>query len=131
MIAVQSIKLATDGIKGNLNFMNVLSTYGGMPSGHAAFVTSLSTMVGYTEGIGSVSFAIAAVFSLLIITDAMYFRRQVDRQGRAIRHLATVLPASEQQLPEFSTSLEHTFPQICVGILIGFTIASILHFLIQ
>ncbi|MCH7492966.1 divergent PAP2 family protein [Patescibacteria group bacterium] len=79
MIAVQTIKLATDGIKGNLNFKNILTTYGGMPSSHSAFVAALTTMVAYKEGIDTVAFSISVVFSLLVITDAMQLRKHIDQ----------------------------------------------------
>ena len=127
MIVVQAIKLATDGIKGNFNLTSILTTYGGMPSGHSAFVTSLCAMVAYREGIESVAFSVSVIFSLLVITDAMQFRKHVDQQGKAITALTKLLPQSDQSsIPTFASGLEHTFPQVVVGVLIGIAIPSLI-----
>ena len=128
LFVVQSIKLATDGIKGNYNLKNILTSYGGMPSAHAAVVTSLCTMVAYLEGLDSVSFAIAIVFSLIVITDTMVLRKFIDQNSRVVKKLVEKLSASEQQeYPSIITKLQHTFPQVLVGALIGFGIAFIIN----
>lgn len=128
MIAVQTIKLATDGIKGNLNFKNILTTYGGMPSSHSAFVAALTTMVAYKEGVDTVAFSISVVFSLLVITDAMQLRKHIDQQGQAISKIISRLTTDEQKsLPQFKAKIEHTLPQILVGALLGFIIASLVN----
>ena len=130
LFVVQSIKLATDGIKGNFNLKNVLSTYGGMPSTHTAVVTSLCTMVAYKEGGNSTALAIAIIFSLIVITDTMVLRRFIDKNSQVVKRLVDKLPESERkQFPSISTKLQHTFPQVLVGGLIGFAIAALIQFL--
>ncbi|MBU0597891.1 divergent PAP2 family protein [Patescibacteria group bacterium] len=130
LIIVQSIKLATDGIKGNFNLKSIFSTYGGMPSTHSAFVTSISTMVAYKEGIESSAFGIALIFAIIVITDALVFRKYIDQNNHAINKLIARLPSDEQkQFPLISTALRHTLPQALVGILIGFTISTVINFI--
>jgi len=126
LFVVQSIKLANDKIKGNFNLKHLLTTYGGMPSSHAAIVTSLCTIIAYKEGADSVAFGIALIFSLLVIVDAMMFRGYVDRNTLALKKLIEKLSPEEQKgfLP-IATKLKHSFPQILVGTLIGFAIASL------
>ncbi|MFA6098655.1 MAG: divergent PAP2 family protein [Patescibacteria group bacterium] len=127
LFAVQSLKLATDGIKGNFSAKDFFITYGGMPSTHSAIVSSFTSIIAYKEGLFSPAFSIAMVFSLIVIVDAMSFRRHIDQQGRAIKKLIGGLPQDEQKkFPYFSTRVEHTLPQVAVGILLGFTIASII-----
>lgn len=129
LFVVQAIKLATDGIKGNFSLKNIFITYGGMPSSHTAIVCSLSAIVAYQEGLNSVSFGIALIFSLIVITDAMRLRRYIDAQGKAINKLIGRLPENEQK--DFSllaTKIEHTLPQVLVGASIGVLIASLVHF---
>jgi uncharacterized protein len=130
MIIVQSIKLATDGIKGNFTIRDLLTAYGGMPSSHTAVVVSLSTMVAYRAGIESAAFAIAVVFSVIVISDAMTLRRVIDGNSKSIHKLITNLPQSQQQgYPVLPRNIEHTFPQVLVGGLIGFIIAFIINLL--
>ncbi len=130
-IVVQSIKLATDGIKGNYNIRSILSTYGGMPSSHAAFVISLTTLVGYREGTDSTAFGIALIFSLIVIVDAIFLRKYINLQGLALQRLIQVLPPDQQKsFPAITTGLQHTFSQVVVGSIIGFLIATAVHWLV-
>lgn len=130
LFVVQAVKLATDGIKGNFNLKNIFITYGGMPSSHTAVVVSLCTIVGYKVGIDSISFGIALIFALIVITDAIRLRRYIDTQGKNINKLINELP--EPRKREFSpvpTNIEHTLPQVAVGALIGLAIASLIQLL--
>lgn len=130
LFIVQSIKLTTDGIKGNFNLKSILTAYGGMPSSHAAVVTSLSTMIAYHEGFWSVAFAIAAIFSAIVITDAIVLRGFIQSHGEVLDHLVKKLPESEQKSLVFiPAKLRHTLPQVLVGIVIGFAIATIIKLL--
>ncbi|MFH0804619.1 MAG: divergent PAP2 family protein [Patescibacteria group bacterium] len=131
LVIVQSIKLAADGIKGNFTLRGLFFTYGGMPSSHTAFVTSMTTMVGWSEGVTSSDFAVAVVLSLIVIVDAVILRRYIDGHGQAVTKLVARLPADEQRgYPAIATKIEHTMPQVLVGALIGFAISTIIFFLL-
>lgn len=54
---------------------------GGMPSSHTAAVAALTTSVGIIDGVGSTSFAIAFVFSIIIMFDATGVRRQTGEHA--------------------------------------------------
>ena len=130
LIVVQAIKLATDGIKGNFDVRHLVNTYGGMPSSHTAFVVSLTSMIGFKEGVSCAAFAVAATFSLLFISDAAIFRRHVGIYGQTLKKLIDKLPDLEKkEFPEIQTKLGHTLLQIIVGGLIGFTIAFLINLL--
>ena len=128
LVVVQSIKLATDGIKGNFNLKGIFSVYGGMPSSHTAVVASLCTMIAYKEGLDSTAFSMALIFSMIIIADATMFRGYVDRNSLALKKLVEKLPdADKEGLKPVFTKLKHTLPQVLVGAAIGYGIASIIH----
>ncbi|MFZ6035874.1 MAG: divergent PAP2 family protein [Patescibacteria group bacterium] len=128
MIVVQAIKLATDGIKGNFTIKSLLTTYGGMPSGHSAYVTALTASVGFNYGLETPVFAVAAVFSLLVITDAMYLRRRIDLVAKAANHIMATLPADQRnRFTKLESKIEHTPAQVVVGALCGFIIAYLVH----
>ena len=103
---------------------------GGMPSSHAAFVTSLTTMIGIEHGINSDLFAIVTVFSLIIIYDAGGVRRAVGEQANVINRLIQDLDLSrlEEEREYIKSELKelvgHTpfeiFAGIILGIIIGF-----------
>ncbi len=128
LIIVQTIKLTTDGIKGNYNLKSIMSVYGGMPSSHTATVTSLTTLVGYYAGVESVSFGIAIIFSAIVIIDAMMFRGYVDHNSLALKKLVDKLSdADKENMHPIVTKLKHTPLQVFVGALIGFTIGTLSH----
>ncbi|MFH1207576.1 MAG: divergent PAP2 family protein [Patescibacteria group bacterium] len=130
LFIVQSIKLLTDGIKGNYNIRDLFFTYGGMPSSHTAFVTSMSAMVAYTEGFSSSDFGIAMVLSLIVITDAVILRRYIDGHGNAVKMLVERLsPEEQKKFPPVATKLEHTIPQVLVGAAVGVVIATLVYYI--
>ncbi len=57
---------------------------GGMPSSHSALVMGLATAVARVEGLGSVYFALAAVFAGVVMYDAAGVRRAVSKQARIL-----------------------------------------------
>lgn len=60
---------------------------GGMPSSHSAAVTALSTGIGIQEGFSSGIFAVACVFSIIIMFDATGVRRQAGEQAIVLNML--------------------------------------------
>lgn len=130
LIIVQTIKLTTDGIKGNYNLKSIMSVYGGMPSSHTATVVSLTTLVGYYAGADSVSFGIAIIFSAIIIVDAMKFRGFVDDNSKVLKKIVDNHPEiAAEGLHPVSTKLQHTPLQVFIGALIGFAIGTLSHIL--
>ncbi len=54
---------------------------GGMPSSHSAAVTALATGVGLDQGFDSSIFAVACVFSIIVMFDSTGVRRQTGEQA--------------------------------------------------
>ncbi|WP_226580171.1 divergent PAP2 family protein [Halobacillus litoralis] len=54
---------------------------GGMPSSHSAAVTALATGVGIEQGFGSSVFAVACVFTIIVMFDSTGVRRQTGEQA--------------------------------------------------
>jgi uncharacterized protein len=98
-VTSQAVKLLTDGIKGNFNIKNLLITYGGMPSTHTAFATSIATLIGLRLGWDSPLFAVALVFGIIVIRDAITFRNILGQQMKQ--------------------RMGHSLPEVLVGILWG------------
>lgn len=94
--------------------------YGGMPSAHIAFATSLATTTSLIDGISSVTFALAVALLIYLLDDALRLRVFLERFGTAIRFLAALLPVrNREQLPPIEARIGHSIPEVFVGAVIG------------
>ena len=100
---------------------------GGMPSSHTAMVVASSIMVGALNGFDSSVFAVAVVFSSVVMYDATGVRRETGRQAVIInRILQDVLingrPISNVELKEL---VGHKPTEVAAGALLGIVIAAV------
>jgi len=100
--------------------LRLLTSAGGMPSSHSAFVSALATAVGLREGWDSSAFAICVVFASVVMYDAAGVRRAASRQASILNRILDELfrgqPLSEERLLEL---IGHTPIQVVVGAAIG------------
>ena len=88
-----------------------------MPSAHSAFVTALAVSVGLWSGFATDVFAVACVFSIIIIYDSLRLRG-------AVEHHASILSQLVERHPEVNAGtinlrLGHSVPEILAGIVAG------------
>ena len=99
---------------------------GGMPSSHSAAVSSLTTVVGFYYGFGSVPFGVCLVYSLIIMFDAAGVRRSVGRQAVILNKIVDQLSKGqvieEQRLKAL---LGHTPKEVFVGAFLGILVSII------
>ena len=98
---------------------------GGMPSSHTAMVVSTTIMLGALYGFDTPLFAVAAVFSSVVMYDATGVRRETGRQAQVINQiLQDVLingrPISNEELKEL---VGHQPIEVACGALLGIAIA--------
>lgn len=107
--------------------LRVLAETGGMPSSHAAIVMGMTTAVGKYAGVTSAAFAIALIFSFVVMYDAAGLRRAAGRQAailnRLVEDLVHMRGMQEQRLREL---LGHTPIEVVVGALLGIGVGLIL-----
>jgi uncharacterized protein len=97
--------------------------YGGMPSAHTAFITSLATMIGLTDSFTSTTFALAAAMTILVLDDALRMRIFLGRYGAALRLLIKHVPKAEQaRYPYLEERLGHKPLEVIVGAILGITL---------
>lgn len=127
-LIAQFSKVLVEAVNTGTVNLKLLNRYGGMPSSHTALVVSLSTVVGIVNGFNSAAFAIAVVFSLITIRDAIGFRMYLGEHATIINKLVGELPAKEK--PKFPTHIieriGHTPLQAFIGGLVGLTTTLIL-----
>jgi len=107
--------------------LRVLAETGGMPSSHAAIVMGMTTAVGKHAGVSSAAFAIALIFSFVVMYDAAGLRRAAGRQAailnRLVEDLVHMRGMQEQKLREL---LGHTPVEVVVGAVLGIGVGLIL-----
>lgn len=91
--------------------------YGGMPSSHSAFVTSICTSIAIVEGF-TTSFLLSLAIWILVIRDLMVIRGHIDSNTENIAKL------SKNKLK--SSLISHNLYQMAVGIMLGVIIPSAL-----
>lgn len=100
----------------------IITAYSGMPSGHAAVIISLTTIVGLEIGWSSPLFAICFILTILIIRDALGLRRYLGQHGKVLNDLVKDLgndAVLDQKYPHLLERIGHTPMQVVVGGLIG------------
>jgi hypothetical protein len=107
--------------------LRVLAETGGMPSSHSAIVMGLTAAVGKYAGVTSASFAIALIFSFVVMYDAAGLRRAAGRQAevlnRLVEDLVHMRGVQEERLREL---LGHTPVEVLVGAVLGVAVGILL-----
>ncbi len=116
----QAAKVILTSVRQRRLNLRVLAETGGMPSSHAAIVMGLTTAVGKYAGVSSAPFAIALIFSFVVMYDAAGLRRAAGRQAavlnRLVEDLVHMRGMQEQKLREL---LGHTPVEVIVGAGLG------------
>ena len=123
----QVTKLALTSVRQRRLNLRVLAETGGMPSSHSAIVMGLTTAIGKYSGLGSAAFAIALIFTFVVMYDAAGLRRAAGRQAevlnRLVEDLVHMRGVQEARLREL---LGHTPMEVLVGAAIGLAVGLIL-----
>lgn len=102
-----------------------LTGAGGMPSAHSASVCGLTLAVAKTAGMNSPEFAIAFLFAVVVMYDAMGVRRAAGEQAKVLNGM--VRKRQEEPLSSGKISLKeslgHTPLEVVAGALLGILIA--------
>jgi len=130
-LIAQLIKPITSLIIGEELDIKKLFSTGGMPSSHTASVVGLTTSIGSIYGIGSHLFAICAVFSLIVIHDAMGIRQEAGKQAALLNQWSQIF-SEDGRFTEanLKTMLGHTFSQVFFGFLLGIIVGFVVTYTI-
>ena len=104
---------------------------GGMPSSHASFVSTLTASIGLNYGFDSELFAIATVFSLIVIYDASGVRRAVGKQANVLNKMIQHLDLKQNNtnieknifIEDLKELVGHTPIEVLFGTMLGISIA--------
>lgn len=120
MFIAQLIKVLIEAARGQFSWEN-LNNYGGMPSSHAALVTSLVFVLVYQKGgFDAGAVAVAVILLIIVLRDAVGFRRQLGVHAKMINKLIKDLPrAKEYKYPVLHERLGHTPTEVLAGVVVG------------
>ncbi len=117
----QLIKLILEMIVHRSFDITKMWSSGGMPSSHSSFVCSAAAAIGVREGTQSSLFALAVVFSFVVMYDACHVRRAAGEQAKILnllrKKMETFSPLLAQT--ELKELLGHTPLQVCAGAALG------------
>ena len=102
---------------------NLIWKTGGLPSSHSALVASLSTTVGFRNGISSDIFILSLCFFMVTIRDAVGVRRSNGIQAQKINDIGRLL--NKKDIIDYKPIREvngHTPMEVTIGCLLGFFI---------
>ncbi len=127
-IIAQSVKVGLGVFREKkFNFRWFVGT-GGMPSSHAAGVSSLATSIGVTYGFDSALFAMTLLFTLIVLFDAQGVRLSTGRQAEILNKMLDDIywkkKLDEEKLREF---LGHTPVEVFAGVALGILVSLLLY----
>ncbi|MBE5876164.1 MAG: divergent PAP2 family protein [Lachnospiraceae bacterium] len=98
---------------------------GGMPSSHSATVCALSTAALIQYGVQSYEFAMASIFAIVVMYDAIGVRRETGIQAQIINEMMDLFNSMNKELSREDKLKEfvgHTPVQVLVGAILGILI---------
>ena len=119
----QAFKVVVEFYKIRRLDFRILAAMGGMPSSHTAMVMALTTVIARVNGLGSPLFALALIFSLVVLYDAAGVRRAAGRQAAVLNRVVADLREHrgfhEERLLEL---LGHTPFEVVGGAALGLVV---------
>lgn len=123
---IQLFKFIYDFINNKkFNFKRLMQA-GGMPSSHSGVVVSLTTMIGKNIGINSPLFAVALIFSFIVMYDAAGVRRAAGKQARVLNQIIENEGDINVQ-EKLIELLGHTPKEVFVGAIVGVFVSILLY----
>lgn len=126
-LLAQAIKIFLKPGVQKFQLKNILA-YSGMPSGHAAMVVSLATIIGLEWGWQSPLFAISVILAVIVIRDAVGIRQYLGQHGKILNILVKDLAEDrvlDEHYPHLLEHIGHTPFQVLAGGIIGLAISII------
>jgi acid phosphatase family membrane protein YuiD len=117
----QTLKMVLFSILERRFYWRRLIDTGGLPSAHSAFVTGLATGVYREDGLRSTTFAIAAVFALVVMYDALSLRREAGKHADVLNELLLLsfIRDAFKEREALKELLGHTPLEVVAGAALG------------
>jgi acid phosphatase family membrane protein YuiD len=125
-LMAQAAKVAVEGVRRRRWRPELFFASGGMPSSHAATVTTLCILVARREGVESSVFSLVLVFGLYVVFEATGLRQEVGKQAALINELVDELVAGRRpDQARLKELVGHTWQEVLGGLLFGTAVAAV------
>lgn len=108
---------------------------GGFPSSHTSTVTALTIAVAMLEGVESTAFSITAIFSLIVIYDAVNVRYYAGKNIQLTKQLISDLEEMSKlkfndpiYFEKMKSVLGHRYIEAVGGVVLGILVAVVLYY---
>lgn len=139
MVLAQLIKFPIYYLKHGKVYPPIILSTGSMPSSHTSFVVSLATAIGISSGTDSAVFAVAVVFAMITLHDAVKVRGESGKQAVVINELVLMVdelgqsinPKNDREVRQdkLKTLIGHTGSEVLAGLILG-VVWPIIYFLL-
>ncbi|MBC9784272.1 divergent PAP2 family protein [Heliobacterium chlorum] len=123
VLLAQVIKFINESIQNGRFLWTRFFEPGGMPSSHTSLVVSLLSGVAFRNGIFSDLFAVSAVFSAVVIFDAMGVRRSAGEHAKTLNQLLQIFRFRRSDVMPLKERLGHSPLEVSAGAILGFLVA--------
>ena len=112
------------------NFMHFFES-AGMPSTHSAMSTAMTLMIGLTEGFSSSLFAVAVVFTIIVMYDAMGVRFAAGQQAVVLNKIIEDIYSEKlSEKEKMKELIGHTPIEVFAGAMLGIITATISYIIV-
>ena len=136
MVLCQAMKVVFFSIKNKKFEWRPFFSTGGFPSSHTSTCITLTVSLFLfqmhdLEGMVDWSFAVALIFSMIIIHDAMGVRYEASKHAKILNHITSDIPDDEKKLIGFGKKLQlkemlgHKGVEVFGGVIVGLIVAII------
>ena len=103
----------------------------GMPSTHSAMSTAMTLMIGLTEGFSSSLFAVAVVFTIIVMYDAMGVRFAAGQQAVVLNKIIEDIYSEKlSEKEKMKELIGHTPTEVFAGAMLGIITATISYIIV-
>lgn len=129
MVIAQVLKFPIYYFKKGKVYPQIIFSTGSMPSSHTSFVVSLATSIGIVSGTDTSVFALAVVFALITLHDAVMVRGESGKHAAVINELVMMVDELGQSInprnnkevrqDKLKTLIGHTGTEVLAGLGLG------------
>lgn len=129
MVLAQLMKFPIYYLKKGKVYPGIIFSTGSMPSSHTSFVVSLAMAIGLAEGTNTSVFALAVVFAMITVHDAVKVRGESGKQAAVLNELVLMVDELGQSInpkndkavrqDKLKTLIGHTGSEVLAGIVLG------------
>ncbi len=127
--AAQGYKVLASLIKERRFNMERIMGSGGMPSSHTTTSTAATFAIAQRMGYDSPLFALAFVFTFIVMYDAANVRMETGKQARVLNEILGDIIQGNKNIEDIQLKelLGHTYLEIFVGFILGILIAVLMN----